>query len=50
MSVMPETLRFTAAEAAFVLQEPVKNVKKALDDGPIRPILLQKSRIAYPRN
>jgi uncharacterized protein (DUF433 family) len=40
---MSETLRFTAAEAAFVLQEPVKNVKKALDDGPIRPILLQRA-------
>src|SRR5260370_29908407 len=32
-AIMSETLRFTAAEAAFVLQEPVKSVKKALDEG-----------------
>lgn len=40
---MSETLRFTAAEAAFVLQEPVKSVKKALDQGPIRPVLFHKA-------
>jgi uncharacterized protein (DUF433 family) len=40
---MSETLRFTAAEAAFVLQEPLKSIKKALDEGPIRPVLLRKA-------
>ena len=40
---MSDLLQFTAAEAAFVLQEPIKNVKKALDEGPIRPTLLRKA-------
>jgi hypothetical protein len=43
---MSETLRFTAAEAAFVLQEPIKSVKKALDEGPIRPVLFRKAGTA----
>jgi uncharacterized protein (DUF433 family) len=30
-------------EAAFVLREPVRAVKKAFDAGPVRPVLLQKS-------
>lgn len=34
---------FTAAEAAFVLREPVRTVKKALDAGPVRPILLRRA-------
>jgi hypothetical protein len=29
---------FTAAEAAFVLREPIRVVKKAFDRGPVRPI------------
>jgi uncharacterized protein (DUF433 family) len=40
---MADTFEFTAAEAAFVLQEPVKAVKKALDDGPIRAKLGTKA-------
>lgn len=40
---MSETMRFTAAEAAFVLQEPIKSVKKALDEGPVRPVLFRKA-------
>lgn len=40
---MSDSLQFTAAEAAFVLQEPIKNVKKALDGGPVRPTLLRKA-------
>lgn len=40
---MSENLRFTAAEAAFVLQEPVKAVKKALDEGPIRSVLCHEA-------
>ena len=31
--------QFTAAEAAFVLREPTRAVKKALDRGPVRPVL-----------
>lgn len=40
---MTEALAFTAAEVAFVLREPVKSVKKALDDGPIEPKLIAKA-------
>ncbi len=40
---MSQTVQFTAAEAAFVLQEPVRAVKKALDAGPIRPVLLRRA-------
>lgn len=40
---MAEALAFTAAEVAFVLREPVKSVKKALDEGPIEPKLVAKA-------
>jgi len=40
---MSETMRFTAAEAAFVLQEPIKSVKKALDEGPVQPVVFRKA-------
>lgn len=40
---MAHALAFTAAEAAFVLREPVKAVKKALDDGPIEAKLVVKA-------
>ena len=40
---MAEALAFTAAEVAFVLHEPVKTIKKALDDGPVRAKLVAKA-------
>ena len=40
---MADALAFTAAEVAFVLREPVKSVKKALDDGPVEPKLIAKA-------
>ena len=40
---MLHALEFTAAEAAFVLREPVKTVRKALDDGPVRGKLVAKA-------
>jgi hypothetical protein len=40
---MAKALAFTAAEVAFVLREPVKAVKKALDDGPVGPKLISKA-------
>lgn len=40
---MNQMTQFTAAEAAFVLREPVRAVKKALDTGPVRPVLRQKA-------
>jgi uncharacterized protein (DUF433 family) len=40
---MAEAIAFTAAEAAFVLREPVKAVKKAFDDGPVEPKLIAKA-------
>jgi uncharacterized protein (DUF433 family) len=40
---MAHTDQFTAAEAAFVLREPVRAVKKALDAGPVRPVLLRRA-------
>ncbi len=39
---MSETVAFTAAEVAFVLREPVKTVKKALDEGPVQAKLVRK--------
>jgi len=36
---MPHLARFTAAEAAFVLREPIRAVKKAFDHGPVQPTL-----------
>ncbi len=35
--------RFTAAEAAFILREPVRVVKKSLDLGPVRPVLVRRA-------
>lgn len=35
---------FTPAEVAFVLREPIKAVKKALDEGPVRPTIRRRSR------
>jgi uncharacterized protein (DUF433 family) len=40
---MAQVVQFTAAEAAFVLRESVRAVKKALDAGPVRPVLLRKA-------
>jgi uncharacterized protein (DUF433 family) len=40
---MPRATQYTAAEAAFVLREPVRAVKKALDAGPVRPVLRRTS-------
>ncbi len=40
---MAEKSQFTAAEAAFVLREPVRNVTKAFDRGPVRPSLRIRS-------
>lgn len=34
---------FTTAEAAFVLREPIKVIRKALDDGPVQARLIAKS-------
>jgi uncharacterized protein (DUF433 family) len=39
---MSEAIAFTPAEVAFVLREPVKTVKKALDDGPVQAKLVRK--------
>ncbi|WP_457091113.1 DUF433 domain-containing protein [Microvirga sp. P5_D2] len=39
---MAEAVAYTAAEAAFVLREPVRAVKKALDDGPVQARLVSK--------
>lgn len=40
---MAHNAQYTAAEAAFVLREPVRAVKKALDAGPVRPVLLRRA-------
>lgn len=40
---MGQTLQLTAAEAAFVLEEPLRAIKKALDEGPIRPALVRRA-------
>lgn len=40
---MAEALAFTAAEVAFVMREPVKVIKKALDDGPVQAKLVTKA-------
>ena len=39
---MSEAVAYTAAEAAFVLREPIRLVKKALDDGPVQAKLIAK--------
>ncbi|RXH15604.1 DUF433 domain-containing protein [Bradyrhizobium guangzhouense] len=43
---MAEAPAFTAAEVAFVLREPVKAIKKALDDGPVQAKLVKKAGAA----
>jgi uncharacterized protein (DUF433 family) len=40
---MAHSAQYTATEAAFVLREPVRAVKKALDAGPVRPVLLRRA-------
>jgi hypothetical protein len=40
---MADKTQFTAAEAAFVLREPIRAVKKAFDKGPVRPVLQLRS-------
>jgi uncharacterized protein (DUF433 family) len=40
---MSEAVAFTAAEVAFVLREPVKTVKKALDEGPVQAKLVRRA-------
>lgn len=40
---MAEVLAYTAAEAAFVLGEPVKSIRKALDEGPVEAKLVRKA-------
>jgi hypothetical protein len=40
---MAQIVQFTASEAAFVLREPVRVVKKALDAGPVRPVLQRRA-------
>jgi len=40
---MEARTQFTAAEAAFVLRESIRAVKKALDRGPVRPMLQPRS-------
>ncbi len=40
---MSEAVAFTAPEAAFVLRESIKTVKKALDEGPVQAKLVRKA-------
>lgn len=40
---MAQTAQFTVAEVAFVLREPIRAVKKALEAGPVRPVLLRRA-------
>jgi uncharacterized protein (DUF433 family) len=40
---MAETPAFTATEVAFVLREPLRAVKKALDEGPVQAKLVRKA-------
>jgi uncharacterized protein (DUF433 family) len=40
---MADALAYTAAEVAFVLREPLKSVKKALDEGPVEAKLVRKA-------
>ena len=39
---MTKVAQFTAAEAAYVLEEPVRAVKKALDAGPVQSVLVPR--------
>jgi uncharacterized protein (DUF433 family) len=41
--LMTHATQFTATEAAFVLREPVRAVKKSLDLGPVRPMLVRRA-------
>src|SRR5277367_4929547 len=43
---MQEMTQFTAAEAAFLLREPIRAVKKAMDRGPVRAVLQLRSGAA----
>jgi uncharacterized protein (DUF433 family) len=43
---MTEPTEFTAAEAAFVLREPIRAVTKAWERGPVRPRLQLRSGIS----
>jgi len=45
---MAHAAQFTAAEPAFIMPKPVRAVKKALDAGPDRPVLLRRAG-AYVR-
>jgi uncharacterized protein (DUF433 family) len=40
---MAHSTQYTAAEAAFVLREPVRAVKKSLDLGPVRSVLVRRA-------
>ncbi|UHD45816.1 DUF433 domain-containing protein [Aureimonas altamirensis] len=40
---MTHSSQYTATEAAFVLRESVRSVKKALDTGPVRPVLMRRA-------
>lgn len=40
---MAHMAQFTATEAAFVLREPVRAVKKSLDIGPVRSVLVRRA-------
>jgi len=40
---MANITRFTPAEAAFVLRQPIRVVTKALERGPVRPVLWLRS-------
>lgn len=42
---MAHLAQFTATEAAFVLREPVRAVRKSLDLGPVRSVLVQRAGI-----
>lgn len=40
---MPDTLHLTPAEAAYVMEAPIKAVKKMLDEGPIRASIQRRA-------
>ncbi|MBN9263268.1 MAG: hypothetical protein J0I75_01665, partial [Hyphomicrobium sp.] len=45
---MDKALAYTTAEVAFVLREPIKAVRKALDEGPVEAKLVRKPGGARP--
>lgn len=45
---MERALAYTTAEVAFVLREPIKAVRKALDEGPVEAKLVRKPGAARP--